>query len=310
MAIITETRSILSKNAYFINNPIYVDFSVSSDTQKVIITIFSDDKTSSFTAYPSPDNRIEYDVSEIIASFFKPSDYNPNEGIYQEIEDIKSVYFKFDIINKLSKGSTFTRSIKVIRGGLHTDQVNIGFDNDINLNPSNDIPYWEGYPSIFSRTGDDFDKIIIENLAVKQNNWIKLKGCNNVYVIFQNHLGGYSAWVFEDYEIKRTSSDTEYLRTQIKSKRQYYKTTGTKVNYQVNLISRVDSKYFPILNSLLTSQEIWVKDLPNMQGEGKDPRFQKIVNSGQTQKILSGTQVEVFNFAFDFPTTIKNQKTW
>ena len=295
---------------YFVNNPIVVRRE-EPNTKKVIINVTESKsgKTASVEVYPKSDN-FEYDISYLLSSFYDNLEQNNQTFgvlLQNQILDLTIRITYERTIGKLYE----TYYIKTIRGGFADDRINIYKTSDFDLSITDKIPIWAGKQIIYSRTIDNFSSVIVQTPADESKlERMPTLGCNSIYIVFLNHLGGYSSWLFEDFDIRRKSDKTDLINDKFSTYIKKYKTTGNKVDYSISVKSKVDKKWQPIMHSLAISPVVFVYDLPALQGLGNISGQKRIINNGQNYTIPISKQVNEFNFTFDIPVANENKKTW
>lgn len=299
---------IYSNRLYFANNPIVINKKVTSvaDSVEISISELLTGKFASVKLYPR-DSRIIYDISYLISCFFEKSELKVNDfGVgWIALNQILKLSVNID---QNYNSRTFRENIQInaIRGGRKDDSINVYEAENRNLNITSKIPFWNGYPLINSqvRTVGGNQQVAIYNTAVIDLiQPLNIRSCNPIYLIFQNHLGGYSAWLFDDYEEEVKSSGTEKMSSgyDFERKKTTWKTTGNEISNKLTVRGKVDKKWFAIMEDLSISQDVYILE---------KNYFIKIINQGNGFSIPISKNVMEFSFSFEIPLAYENQKSW
>ena len=89
------------------------------------------------------------------------------------------------------------------------------------------------------------------------------------FLRFLNSKGGYSYWLFEEWEIK-----DKYKQGKIIDRRGKDLDLGNKPEFELNLATRTEERYLSTMRALVQSTEIYVYRLDNLIQES-NPVFQQ-----------------------------------
>jgi len=308
---------MLDKKLYFVNNPIVIDLPVTNNTVSfsISVTNMGTGKILRTKLYANPNiSTLQYDLSPIISALFKPTDANFANGVGAGVV-IKNqiIDVSINIISNTNNGITRAPKnyrIKALRGGEFNTDINIGFNEDINLNLTYNIPIWEGFPLVASATRN----LSSVNMLTRVPNYKNMptKSCNGLYVMFQNIKGGYSAWLFSDYSIKTKTSNTDVigLNYDIGNRKSKYKTIGVDASFEIDVFDRVDKEYYPYLFSLMASPDIWIYNLNNPASGLDSNKWEQVINTGQSSNIKIEDHVTDFSIKLEYLSSINTKKTW
>ena len=137
-----------------------------------------------------------------------------------------------------------------------------------------------------------------------------LQGCNQLYFRFLNMLGGYSYWLFENWNVVKSTS-----KTQVIQRRGNDISTGQKSNYVLNVESRVDRRYFKLIRALIQSPEIYVLNLSDkidaVSGFTLSAnKWEQVWNRGNSTSIDSIQLLNEVKLNFDYISTMKSETIW
>lgn len=76
--------------------------------------------------------------------------------------------------------------------------------------------------------------------------------CDNIYIFFRNHLGGFSGYLFEDHTIAESGNHAGYYLTY-----NNIVDAGSDVKLTIKARSKVKRKHYPLIQDLATSKEIY-----------------------------------------------------
>lgn len=305
----------LESNFYLVDNPVYLTASgilTSSIYIEYYLTVYNPNGSIKETSQPQRiynlNTSVSLDIAPLLKSFMPEPAHNTE---YTNLTDFAfyNNSFKGKVTVKeyayayYSEGSgeigTLTRELVVkdtkeatkffIRGGKRTYDSNQHLSTGNNLIVTNKIPVWGGYPSdlYYTDATDGIKKSNVIPGSLKEERIVK--GCDPKYVKFMNSLGGYSYWLFENWETKdRNSNLGDILR------RQDILDLGNESEESLTLISKVPNRFINLMKDLIVSKEIYVYD-----------------QSVQTWTRLSSDSNDVKENPYDVNTKVKlNFKTY
>lgn len=301
----------LNLNRYLVNNPIWVDISDAPET--IYLTFTSVPQTIDTLIAPyvikTFNGKTSFDLSEIIKAMMnEPShpigllsgDILPSNATtltlrFQGQEDDSEV-----LITK-----TF------IRGGDATMGSNLTLTANAVLKESAKIPVWEGFQSAKYYLNENNRIVytnILENAEIERMSAVN---CNPLFLRFLNTRGGYSFWLFEEWEVTEKSKKTETIR-----RRGNPLDLGMEMDYSLETTTRVERKYNNTLSALLKSPEIYVHRIENLLN--KRPSFYairftewtRIYNAGGSMSWNSFEEMNEYTFKFDLLFNEKPTLIW
>jgi hypothetical protein len=305
----------LTSDRYLFNNEIWIDASnlglgavslqcTISRTDVVAISI-----TSRFFIYS---DTVSFDISEYIKGMCDYP-YYPT-GVLIDGQDIETNYYPFSIVFSAvnSTGQT-TGSLNInktfIRGGLENQETNIAIPEGTILKESVKIPVWNGYENRIYKIENN--KIIMTtNIPQGSVENMVIKSCNPLFFRFANMLGGYSYWLFENWEFIKKASDTEII-----NRRNQDISTGNKTSYSITASGRIDRRYFKLIRALIQSPEIAVLNLSNKVNEvsgfgAASENWEQVWGSGNSSSINALQKVNQVKLNFDYISTMKTETIW
>jgi hypothetical protein len=286
---------------YLINNPILLTITSSDNVTfyKIVINNLTNQKTSTdFISYPDFNGFSNVRLEAIIKSLFDyPSDANgyiindqlvPNANkcrvriFYKTLDPETEI--ESDFILGLDTIKTF------IRGGKRTSESNQSLLGNQILTPCAKLPLWEGYETAeyYLDNNNLIRKRLLIYVPSSRYQFLRSKGCNEVYVKFLNQNGGYSNWLFESHLDKESNKSLGGFVRNNKAD-----DLGNEVDNKLDVNSKVPKDYRPIINDLIVSPEIYVMI------DGVYKRVRSIGNSISYDSIKRSYNVNI-NFDFDY----------
>tara|TARA_R110001606_G_scaffold253995_7_gene401858 strand:+ start:451 stop:1395 length:945 start_codon:yes stop_codon:yes gene_type:complete len=305
----------LTADRYLFNNPIWIAATnLGLGASSLQCTISRTDVSGVFVTsrFFIFSDTVEFDISEYIKGM---CDYpNYPTGIVLNNQDIETNYYPFTItLNAVNPQGQLTSSLNLqktfIRGGLENQQTNVALPNGTILKESVKIPVWNGYEKRIYKIENntiimttDIPNGSIENMVIKS--------CNPLYFRFVNMLGGYSYWLFENWDfLKKTD------KTQVIDRRDVDISTGNKSSYSLNVSGRVDRRYFKVMRALIQSPEIQVLNLSNKVNEvsgfvAVNENWEQVWSAGNQSSINALQKVNQIKLKFDYVSTMQTQTIW
>jgi hypothetical protein len=272
----------LSSNFYLANNPIYLSISGIDDRTPYIdyfISVYDNQGSITSTSKPQRsynlNNTLSVDIAPLIKSFMSEPNHNTN---YTELNPfpfyfnhikinitVREYEYKNTVVSDPEGGldrivfsteivNTDTISNKTfIRGGKRTYDNNINLGNATNLIVTDKIPVWSGLPVDYYYTNLQ-DGIVKTNIIPGElKDERTVKGCESIYVKFLNSLGGYSYWLFENYENEEGNDNLGSILRQSS-----ILDLGSEYNSDLELISKVPDRFIDLIKDLIVSKEIYL----------------------------------------------------
>lgn len=274
----------ISSNYYLTDNPIFVNLSnIDFSTDHVAIfarNTRTQEVSVPMNYYPYGNQNLNIDIAPLVKSMMSEPDHAPPlKAVFsaqpQFGQKLFESYFNGNLITleitfreRTSSTSFYDekRTRTFIRGGKRTYQSNQNLSYGDILSPTSIIPTWRGYPAAYYLIGRIDTETTIGPLGVvksiripadKRKN-LKVKGCNPQYVKFLNSLGGYSYWLFENWETEETNDNLGGIL-----RRNEVLDLGNSYDKSVKLTSKIPKEFLPLIKDLIVSKEIYLYDREN-----------------------------------------------
>lgn len=229
----------LIHDAYYIYNPIIVFIEDSGGD--VLLTIKVQGEDYEFRFYPDRNDNITFDLSKLVL------------GLIPEIKTKKTIPFDIDGAYKIDlvfAGNTdqqnFTRTFVV--GGEKGYKKNVSvIKNNLNLNYNK----WPDHPAY------DFklENSQITGSPIADINQRKRVKCDDIYLLFRNHKGGFSGYLFEDFDITRGGKNLGYYITM-----DNIIDSGTEVKGELTVRTKAKREHYQVMEDLSISREIYISE--------------------------------------------------
>lgn len=306
-----------NQNRYLINNPIWVD--ITGAGAKVVLSFVSLQtqvgNTPIFTFYTFSGN-VSFDISEIIKALMPEPNHpaSPISGsiIPGNVTTQTLVFQSSGDVFQSSGGSSQSFVKSFIRGGDASMGTSLTLPSGSVLKESPKIPVWEGYPSA-KYTLNANNQVVFSNILA--NNEIdrrKVVTCNPVFLRFLNTRGGYSFWMFEEWEVNEKSSKTNRI-----DRRGNPLDLGMEMAWELSLNTRVEREYNATLSALLKSPEVHIYRVENILNERSSGLLTKsygawtrIYNAGGAMQWNAFEQMNEYSFKFDLLFKEKPTLIW
>jgi hypothetical protein len=155
--------------------------------------------------------------------------------------------------NKLDFGLEVAKM--VIRGGRRV--TNSIFNQTIaptdSLRISEKLPAWDGYDYKDYELDNRYFINEVPKSKIRDIDYRRKKGCNNIYVTFLNQNGGYSSWLFESHERKESSSN---LGSFLDSNSNQVLDLGQEIKSEMQLFSKIPQEYKAYILDLIVSSDV------------------------------------------------------
>lgn len=225
---------------YFLFNPIWVD--ITDAPTKVMFDVIINGESNFFTLQ-SFNGKIRFDIGKLVLGLIKNTT-NKTHTLLGAVDGAYSVKLK---VRTLTAGTPpiFEQIKYFVLGGKKSYSNNVTAPVDLSLTNF----AWQGYPrwksilsnGIVNLEANDFDVI-----TPRVN-------CNNLFVAFRNNLGGFSFYLFEDYNIIDENSNKGYYLTQ-----NDIKIPGVDAGLSVTVRSKVHRNFYETISHLSDSFEIYI----------------------------------------------------
>lgn len=229
----------LEDSRYYLFNPIWVD--VTDAPSKIRFNVEIDGVSNHFDLF-SFNGKLRFDIGKLVLGLI--DNISNKDSIIGLMDGWYRVNLK--IVGFSTSGATIGQdsSKYFLLGGVKGYESNVTAPTNLSL--TNKI--WEGYPQwksvfqggILNQTDHDFD-VLKPRLS-----------CNNIFIIFRNNLGGFSAYLFEDFKINDTNKNKGYYLTQ-----RSIKIPGVDASSGISVTSKVHRDFYETLRHLADSFEIY-----------------------------------------------------
>ena len=310
----------LSSNFYLSDNPIYLTVSnIVADASyiEVFLTKYKSDGSVDSVSTPQKiynlSTSISLDIAPLVKSFMPEPSHNTNYTNLSQFafnnNFIKAKITVNEVKYVLPQGRSDTRGYDAtvssqsftkhfIRGGYRTYDSNKNLVVGQNLIVTDVIPAWGGYPVDYYTTNTTSGIVKNNSIPTNLKEERSVKGCNPLYVKFMNSLGGYSYWLFENYENEEGNDNLGSILRQSS-----ILDLGSEYNSDLELISKVPERFMPLMKDLIVSKEIYLYN-------SEDQTWQRILsnnNKVKTNPFDVNTKVKL---KFAIPTRYNPSLLW
>jgi len=219
----------LSSNFYLSDNPIFINVSnIAAGVSyiEIVITRYNTDGSVDVVSTPQKlynlNNDISLDIAPLVKSFmpeplhdknyYNLTQYAFNNNFIKAKVTVNEIKFinqrgRDNIREYYDLLSTQSFTNHFIRGGKRTYDSNQNLVSGQNLLVTDTIPIWGGYPVDYYTTNASSGIVKNNTIPTNLKEERSSKGCNPLYVKFMNSLGGYSYWLFENYENEESNDN-------------------------------------------------------------------------------------------------------
>lgn len=302
----------LSLNRYLLNNPIWVDISDAPKTIYLTFLTIDDDVETLIAPYEIKtfNGKASFDISEIIKSIMKEPHHPegmPSGEIVQSNSTTLTLRFQGQ-----EDDSEVLITKTFIRGGDATMGSNLTLTANAVLKESAKIPVWEVFQSSKYYLNEN-NRIVYTNiLSNEEIERMSVVNCNPLFLRFLNTRGGYSFWLFEEWEVNEKSKKTDRIK-----RRGNPLDLGLEMEYELETTTRVNREYNATLSALLKSPEIHVYNIANLLNNRGSLNFQErfdmwtqIYNAGGSMAWNSFEEMNEYVFKFDLLFNEKPTLIW
>lgn len=255
----------LEQNGYLINNPIILNITSDALIQRLEVSFLnmSNGKTASLpNIYPDQNNNITLNIQQVIKGLFSEPKHDEN---YTSLAPLPlpfnsnriSISFSIYYINGTSGRATPIVK-NFIRGGNYNDLTNQNITANSILKTTEKIPFWSVYPFAFYSIDGNYT--IYKNTAGKTDSIFErqnVRSCNGKYLKFLNSKGGYSYWLFDNFENESSNDHFGIVNNGFNQK-----DLGSSYENGFKVSAKVPQRFYPIIRDLIFSNEIyeWVNN--------------------------------------------------
>jgi len=271
----------LSSNFYLSDNPIFINISnIASGTSyiEIILTRYNADGSVDVVSTPQKlynlNNNISLDIAPLVKSFMPEPlhdknysnliQYAFNNNFIKAKVTVNEIKFTYQMApgTRTTRGniegffvtlSTQSFTNHFIRGGKRTYDSNQNLVAGQNLLVTDTIPIWGGYPVDYYTTNSSSGIVKNNTIPTNLKEERSVKGCNALYVKFMNSLGGYSYWLFENYENEESNDNLGSVLRRIS-----ILDLGNDFDSEIELISKIPARYIALMKDLIISKEIYL----------------------------------------------------
>jgi len=311
------TISGLESDRYLFNNPVWVDITDMGLTSKFLnVKVERTDNnrkilTRMFIVQQGPATVVSIDVSEYVKGM---SDYPSLPDGLLDGNEIATNYHEFNLLFEgfdqdglLVSTGQVTKTF--IRGGLENQKTNQSLPDNTLLKESVLVPMWAGQEFRAFRIVNN-KIVILFTLPSTDTELLPTVGCNSIYLRFVNMLGGYSYWLFENWEVRKTTEKTDVI-----DRRGRDISTGHETSYELTVGSRVDRRHFKIIRALIQSPEVYALGLSDRINaiSGFLPvlgDWEQIWNGGNSSSIDELQKLEDVSLRFEYILKNTPETVW
>jgi hypothetical protein len=246
--------------------------------------------------YPSPSG-LTIDLSPYIKGLL-PYPYVPNSSYQDPVPNYQNFNITFSE-NQTDTSNAFLN--KTFIRGFRREESLTAMTLAINeqLNPSDKIPMWIGYPS--ARFWIDSSSTIKVTEVVESQYSKQMRtptNCDPFYLRFLNSLGGYSFWMFNAWDWSTKTTGVGVIeRTAATNNR----SLGFKEDNTVTVDTRVKREFFPLIRDLIASPVVQVYDkfgVPwkkiELKGQSiTESNYEDMIEVSATFDLMLGNKPEV-----------------
>lgn len=248
----------LNADLYFSDNPLYVTLDgISPNTRYIEVRVFD---LIGIDSRPlklyNLDSSLDYNLQDFVKYHFdehpKDTDYTtvtpfviPNN--WKKLTILFTEHYRDNTISTKSITKTF------IKGGRRVQGINQAWSVNRILSNSDKLPFWKGYPVSYNYFNSDKQMVKSIVLPSDKREIRNVKGCNPAYICFRNTIGGYSYWLFENWELE----DSTKSFGDISTKTSFYD-LGSEESETLKLESKVPSRYYALMQDLAVSSEVYL----------------------------------------------------
>lgn len=294
----------LNASRYYVDNPIWVTVDTTADANPndpFNLTITAGSQILFNARYYPFNGVVRFDIAQIMKGLLPEPSHpvSPSIGAIQ----LATLTVNISMLN-FSAGRTF------FRGGEDSQRTNISVPSNAVLSESAKLPVWQGYPVAKYYLGSDGQTMYTNILSQPETERRRVVSCTPAYLRFLNSKGGYSFWLFEDWEIQKTAK-----KTSIVERRTADLDLGLQTDYSLTVSTRSEDRFVKTLEALLQSPEVYVYNIHTLKADG-NPTFNsqtewaRVYNEGGNMKFNRYDGVHEFDFKFDLRTRNNPTLLW
>lgn len=294
---------------YYTNNPIYVTITdIPLSTMKITfsVAVFTE-STSTYIkpieVYTNGRTEVVIDIAKLVKLYLPKEPHNTNYTtldpilINNDFRRVNLVFSSYDYDGMLVDSKSITK--KFLRGGKKQYTSNVSVKSGY-LIPTDKIPFWASFPidAYYLNQDSNLEKSNVIPDDAKER--MDVKGCNGLYFKFKNSLGGYSYWMFENFNLESQTRNLGYIEN-----RNDFTDLGNEYLGTISAISKVPRRYYPLISDLIVSPEIYIYINADMgsgiilQHDLGGSRWERVISNNNKIQENNLNAVERFSLKFD-----------
>jgi hypothetical protein len=299
------TTNIPNSDLFYTDNPVYITFNgILPNTKYIEYFPFTNNPNAQISPnriYTNGRTSITIDVSSIAKIAMPNVPHNTNYTYLNPIivqNNIVNIDFIIkEVSNTGIEVSRPTITLTFIKGGNATYNANQSAQINVPLTPIDIIPQWGGLPVDYYYINASKQMVKSNVIPDDKKEIRKIKGCDPLYIKFRNSKGGYSYWLFENWE-----KETQSKNYGIVEQRTSVYDLGNESELKITAISKVPKRFFPLIEDLVNSGEIY-RLLSNNQWE-------RIISDNNKVNQNLFNQNEKVKLKFNVPIRYKPAAIW
>ena len=266
----------LSFSAYYLYNPIWVRVTDLTTELNLKVTLQGITYDYKMTPYAGV---LLFDLAKIVSGLISEIT-NKSEIVLTGSDWIVDGAYQIEMN---FNGEIITKTF--VLGGKNEYISNVPVGNTLSLT----LPKWENFPMF------DFDLVGTQIIGtpVRQTNSRKDVLCDDAYILFRNRLGGFSGYLFEDFDIEEKAKNLGYYITDTN-----LIDSGSEIENEITLRTKLKREDNILIQSLIDSKEVYRYKTGN--------KLVRLVG-GNSIKINPKLTVQDFSIKFDIPTNYAAQ---
>lgn len=254
----------LEQNGYLINNTIKVVVSHPL-IYKLEVSILNQANGKSVTLpnlYSDPTfTKVEFNIEKLIKGLFTEPypnfDFTSNTPLLIP-ESSNRFSLNFRVTTTEGDTDEWAAQKTFIRGGMFNDEMNQRLSSNRFVTPTKIVPIFQGYPFANFWLNNEFkvqklNQGVIGFYPDLPIEYVREKTCNGKYIMFLNSLGGYSFWLFDNWEVEESSSSLGIINNGYNQK-----DLGQNYNSGFKVVGKIPERFYPLMRDLIFSPDIWV----------------------------------------------------
>lgn len=258
----------LENNGYYINNPIVLEI-YHPLLLRVEASILNQSNGKS-AALPNlyadlPEYKVKFAIHNVVKGLFDlpahNEDYTSSSPLIMPSNSNK---FSINLRAYTIEGDTDEIGYQktFIRGGNYNDESNQWVAANTVISPTPTVPIFPGNPYAFYTLNAQHkvykinsSSIVLPNI---QTEIIREKSCDGKYMAFLNSKGGYSYWMFDNWEEEHAAASLGVVSNGFNNR-----DLGQSYSGSFKVIGKIPKRFYALMRDLIFSPDIWLweKDL-------------------------------------------------